>query len=159
MDCDGRVGIAGVRAPAARRAARRVVATWRALVRLSVSGFLLATVAAIACALALGWHVFRDRRGLPDLEPFLRFEVPVTGHVYDSRGHVLAEVARERRRMVSYDDLPPVVQNALLRKVEEVRIALWLERELEQRLGSKRRAKEAILARYAISSSSWARRA
>jgi membrane carboxypeptidase/penicillin-binding protein len=68
----------------------------------------------IACALPLGWHVFLDRRGLPDLEPFLRFEVPVTGHVYDSRGYVLAELAREKRTVVSYDDLLPVVQKALL---------------------------------------------
>ncbi len=213
------------------------------MVCLTLRGLLLLPmVAAIACAVALGWHVLLDRRGLPELEPFLRFEVPVTGHVYDSRGFVLAEFAREKRRIVSYDDLPPIVQHALLaaedkrffshpgvdylalprviakniqhgarsvgretrqvfaqggstltqqlvrgwflrdltmrerepvllaptrgarvaaalfgvraasklvRKVEEVRIALWLERELEQRLGSKRRAKEAILARYA----------
>lgn len=39
--------------------------------------------------------------------------------------------------------------NKLRRKVEEIRLSLWLERELEQRLGSKRRAKEEILRRYA----------
>jgi penicillin-binding protein 1A len=39
--------------------------------------------------------------------------------------------------------------NKLRRKVEEIRLSLWLESELEQRLGSKRRAKEEILRRYA----------
>ena len=38
--------------------------------------------------------------------------------------------------------------NTVARKVEEIRRALWLEREMRERLGSKRRAKEEILARY-----------
>jgi penicillin-binding protein 1A len=45
--------------------------------------------------------------------------------------------------------LGPQATNKLLRKVEEMRLALWLEDELARRLGSKRRAKEEILARYA----------
>lgn len=39
--------------------------------------------------------------------------------------------------------------NKLIRKTEEIRLSLWLEDELEQRLGSRQRAKEEILARYA----------
>src|SRR5262245_1498951 len=39
--------------------------------------------------------------------------------------------------------------NKLLRKVEEMRIALWLERELSRAYGSRTAAKEQILARYA----------
>jgi penicillin-binding protein 1A len=39
--------------------------------------------------------------------------------------------------------------NKLRRKVEEIRLAFWLERELTDRLGSKRLAKEEILRRYA----------
>ena len=217
-------------------------AIWRAVARVGVSASLLAAASVAAGALALGWHVVFDRRDLPELEPFLRFDVPVTGHVYDSKGQVLAELARDRRSIIAYDDLPEVVRDAILaaedkrffshsgvdlwvlprviakdllhgyqpagagkrrafaqggstitqqlvrgwfladltrrerepglqssapaarlaaiflgapaanvlvRKVEEVRIALWLERELERRLGSKRSAKEAILARYA----------
>jgi membrane peptidoglycan carboxypeptidase len=38
--------------------------------------------------------------------------------------------------------------NKLLRKVEEIRTALWLEREMERRFGSRRAAKEEIFARY-----------
>jgi len=38
--------------------------------------------------------------------------------------------------------------NKLMRKVEEIRTALWLEREMERRFGSRRAAKEEILARY-----------
>jgi penicillin-binding protein 1A len=39
--------------------------------------------------------------------------------------------------------------NKLLRKVEEMRIAFWLEREMERAYGSRAAAKEEILARYA----------
>lgn len=39
--------------------------------------------------------------------------------------------------------------NKLLRKLEEVRLALWLEKEMQRRYGSRVRAKEEIFARYA----------
>ncbi|MGA3209845.1 MAG: transglycosylase domain-containing protein [Terriglobales bacterium] len=37
----------------------------------------------------------------------------------------------------------------LVRKLEEIRLSLWMEEQMQQRFGSKRRAKEEILARYA----------
>jgi len=37
----------------------------------------------------------------------------------------------------------------LLRKIEEIRLSSWVEKEMQERFGSKRRAKEEILARYA----------
>jgi penicillin-binding protein 1A len=39
--------------------------------------------------------------------------------------------------------------NKVLLKVEEMRLSLWIEEEMQKRYGSKRRAKEEILARYA----------
>jgi penicillin-binding protein 1A len=39
--------------------------------------------------------------------------------------------------------------NMVLRKREEIRLSLWLEEQMRQRFGSKRRAKEEIFARYA----------
>jgi penicillin-binding protein 1A len=39
--------------------------------------------------------------------------------------------------------------NMLVRKIEEIRLSLWVEKEMQERFGSKRRAKEEILARYA----------
>jgi penicillin-binding protein 1A len=190
-------------------------------------------------------HVYFDRSGLPDLGPFIRFEPPTIGEVYDGRGKVLIELAREYRRVVSYAEvplilrqailaaedknflshsgvdygsLPRVVQktamqslatwwrggagsrllfpqggstltqqlvrgyflqdltarengdalsrggltpwllsaalgvkatNKLLRKLEEVRLTLWLEEEMRRRYGSQERAKQEIFARYA----------
>jgi membrane carboxypeptidase/penicillin-binding protein len=41
-------------------------------------------------------HIYFDRSRLPDVEPFLRFELPTTGQVYDAQGKVLIELARER---------------------------------------------------------------
>jgi penicillin-binding protein 1A len=39
--------------------------------------------------------------------------------------------------------------NMLFRKLEEIRLSVWIEEEMQTRFGSKRRAKEEILARYA----------
>ena len=39
--------------------------------------------------------------------------------------------------------------NMMVRKLEEIRLSLWVEREMRKQFGSKRRAKEEILARYA----------
>ena len=39
--------------------------------------------------------------------------------------------------------------NMIARKVEETRLSLWIEKDMRRRFGSKRRAKEEILARYA----------
>jgi membrane peptidoglycan carboxypeptidase len=38
--------------------------------------------------------------------------------------------------------------NRLYRKLEEIRLSLWVEEKMQERFGSKRRAKEEILARY-----------
>ena len=194
----------------------------------------------------LVYHVHFDRTGLPDLESFIRFEPPTTGVVRDVHGQVLIELAREYRQIVTYDEvplilrqaimaaedksffshsgvdyraLPRVVQktavrsisewwkgghglrlllpqggstltqqlvrgyflqemtsrtdrdalfhagfapprilsvvlgasamNKLLRKMEEVRLTLWLEQEMRRRYGTQERAKREIFARYA----------
>lgn len=59
-------------------------------------------------------YIHFDRSGLPDLAGFIRFELPTIGVVYDARGVVLVELAREYRRLVSYDDVPPVLRDAIL---------------------------------------------
>jgi penicillin-binding protein 1A len=43
----------------------------------------------------------------------------------------------------------PRSTNKLFRKLKEMRLSLWVEEEMRMRFGSKRRAKEEILARYA----------
>src|SRR5713226_9781227 len=195
-------------------------------------------------------YVSYNRTDLPDLDAFLRFEPPTTGHIYDANGHVLIELARERREIIQYKDIPEVLRQAILSaedenffshagvdysvfprllgktnfrallfrrggpnrenarepwvafpqggstitqqlvrgyflqrltstktsntlqhqglfphvlafatgvpganrmllKVEEMRLSLWIEGEMRKRYGSKRRAKEELLARYA----------
>ena len=194
-------------------------------------------------------YVYFDRHHLPDLGPFIRFELPTIGHIYDADGRSLIELAREYREITRYDEIPPIVRDAILsaedkrffshngvdyvslirvagkvrlgmlaarllrwgrhdevqgaalfpqggssitqqlvrgsflrrvtarensyqlrptglvarllssvigsrsvnmlaRKREEMRLSLWLEHEMRGRFGSKRRAKEEILARY-----------
>src|SRR5216684_2350239 len=195
-------------------------------------------------------YVSYNRTDLPDLDAFLRFEPPTTGHIYDANGHVLIELGRERREIIQYKDIPEVLRQAILSaedenffshagvdysvfprllgktnlrallsrrggpngenaaeraavfpqggstitqqlvrgyflqkltntrtsntlqhqglfsrllgfiigvpsankyllKVEEMRLSLWIEGEMQKRYGSKRRAKEELLARYA----------
>ena len=208
--------------------------------------FVAVPLALLLLLLSAGFihHVYFDRSGLPDIEPFIRFELPTTGRVYDARGKVLIELAREYRRVVSYDEVPAILRqavlaaedknffshsgveyralprvvqktvvrslnawrkgggfrllfpqggstltqqlvrgyflqdrtsleagdalfresliprllsaglgaratNKLLRKLEEVRLALWLEEEMRRRYGSKEQAKREIFARSA----------
>ena len=202
---------------------------------------------AILCGII---YVSYNRTDLPDLNAFLRFEPPTTGHIYDANGQVLIELGRERREIIQYKDIPDVLRQAILSaedegffshagvdysvfprllaktnfrallsrgvgphgenaggraaafpqggstitqqlvrgyflqkltstktsntlqhqglfahslaivigvpaankvllKVEEMRLSLWLEGEMQKRYGSKRRAKEEIFARYA----------
>ena len=202
----------------------------------------------IPAALVLG-YVYGDDSNLPDPGPFVRFEFPAIGHVYDANGQPLIELAHERRSITRYEDIPVVVRQAILatedkrffdhngvdystvprvllrirlgtllarlvrnpfdeadspaifpqggstitqqlvrghflkgltagensrslqgigrltrsisyvlgarnanmiaRKAEEMRLSIWIEEEMTRRFGSKRRAKEELLARYA----------
>jgi penicillin-binding protein 1A len=211
---------------------------------------LSAALAPLALLLFMGsWlihHVYFDRDDLPDLAAFYRFEPPTIGVVRDRHGAVMIELAREYRRLVSYDEVPVVLRqallaaedrrffthsgvdyrvlprviqksvvrtwrqwrtggqglqlmlpqggstltqqlvrgyflgyltsrvdrdgifhsglapprllaevvgapatNKLLRKLEEVRLTLWLEREMVKQFGTRERAKQEIFARYA----------
>jgi len=76
----------------------------------------LAVLVILPLALALGvaHRVYFDRSGAPDLEAFIRFDPPAIGEVADSRGKVLIELAREYRRVVSYDEVPVILRQAIL---------------------------------------------
>ena len=64
---------------------------------------------------AVGFHhVYFDRTNLPDIGPFARFEFPAIGHVYDANDQPLIEMAREYRRNIKYEDIPPIVRDAIL---------------------------------------------
>jgi penicillin-binding protein 1A len=63
---------------------------------------------------ALIHYVYFDRTGLPNLEPFIRFEPPTTGRVYDAHGKVLIELAGEYRKVISYDEVPVILREAIL---------------------------------------------
>ena len=224
----------------------------RGVVVLLVSAGMVAALSVGVALSAVGaaWHIYLDRRNLPDLGPFTRFEFPTIGHVYDTNGQPLVELAREYRQIIQYEDIPPIVRDAILaredkhffshsgvdylciprvlgkvrvgawiwrlvtagrhdntsgraifpqggstitqqlvrgdflqrqtsqensyqlrnaglvpralssvigarnvnmvlRKREEIRLSLWIEEQMRQQFGSKRRAKEEIFARYA----------
>jgi penicillin-binding protein 1A len=65
-------------------------------------------------AVGLVQHIYFNRSGLPDLEPFIRFELPTIGQVHDTNGKVLVQLAREYRRVVLYDEVPSVLRDAIL---------------------------------------------
>ena len=212
--------------------------------------FACVTLAVLVPVALVVEHVYRDHSNLPDPGPFERFEFPTIGHVYDANGQPLIQLAREYRSITRYEDIPPVVRDAILaaedkrffahngvdystvprvlfrirtrtliarllgigptdeanapaifpqggstitqqlvrghflkgltslenssllqglgrlprslsfvlgarnanmiaRKAEEMRLSVWIEREMTRRFGSKQRAKEEIFARYA----------
>jgi penicillin-binding protein 1A len=63
---------------------------------------------------ALVYHVYFDRGDLPELAPFILFQPPTTGEVTDVRGEVVIQLAREYRRVLTYDDVPLVMRQAIL---------------------------------------------
>ena len=229
----------------ARRAAARLWATRRRRVVLLAVAFVAAGLL-LSPVVWLVHHVYFDRTGLPTLDAFIRFEPPTTGVIRDVHGTVLIELAREYRQLVTYDEVPAIVRqaimaaedkhffshsgvdyrvlprviqktvarslaewwkddgtmrlllpqggstltqqlvrgyflqvltsrtnddsvfhaglapprllsallgapamNKLLRKMEEVRLTLWLEQEMRRRFGSREKAKREIFARYA----------
>ncbi len=96
-----------------RRLAARLVATRRR------RALLLGLVALpfVMVFLATAWvvhHVYFDRDGLPSLESFIRFEPPTTGIVRDTHGAILVELAREYRRVVTFDEIPVILRQAIL---------------------------------------------
>ena len=213
----------------------------------AVLNLVICTTPIIAVLVSIGgYYVYFDRSDLPDIEPFARFEFPIIGTVYDANGQPLIELAREYRKITKYQDIPPIVRDAiiatedkrffshsgvdyaviprvlgkvrmralaarliglgrqddalfpqggstitqqlvrghflknltakensnqllyagilpralsttigassvnmLVRKLEEIRLSLWIEEEMQKRFGSKRNAKREILARYA----------
>jgi penicillin-binding protein 1A len=88
------------------------------------AGILSCVVAGIALfPVVLGvltvFYVNFNHSNLPDLDAFLRFEPPTTGHVYDADGHVLIELGRERREIIRYEQIPDVVREAILSAEDE----------------------------------------
>ena len=76
---------------------------------------LICTTVITAALVAVGFHhVYFDRTNLPDIGPFTRFEFPTIGHIYDANGQPLIEMAREYRQIIQYEDIPPIVRDAIL---------------------------------------------
>ena len=72
-----------------------------------------------------GYHVYFDRTNLPDIEPFTRFEFPTIGTVYDANGQPLIELAREYRQITKYEDIPPIVRDAILATEDKTFLLTW----------------------------------
>ena len=64
--------------------------------------------------LSAWYHVYVDRDNLPDLERFIRFELPTVGRVYDVNGQPLITLAREYRDITQFVDIPPIIRDAIL---------------------------------------------
>jgi len=78
----------------------------------------IALVPVIFAVLAV-FYVNYGRSDLPDLDGFIRFEPPTTGHIYDTNGHVLIELGRERREILQFRNIPDVLRQAILSAEDE----------------------------------------
>jgi membrane carboxypeptidase/penicillin-binding protein len=102
---------AGAQAMAARgiRSGRYAGLRWRR----SAAGLLLCITLIAATLVGIGFYrIYLDRTNLPDLEPFVRSDFPTIGHIYDTNGQPLMEMATEYR-WIKYQDIPPVVTGAI----------------------------------------------
>jgi penicillin-binding protein 1A len=100
-----------------RRVARRLASIPRASPRrrvLILAAVVMSVLALLSPGFWLVWHVYFDRSGVPNLDSFTSFELPTTGVVRDVNGKVLIAVAREYREVVSYDEIPVIVRQAIL---------------------------------------------
>src|SRR3990172_10418945 len=80
-----------------------------------VLSLFIGTIFIATALVAVGFHhVHFDRTNLPDIEAFARFELPTIGHIYDANGQPLIELAKEYRRIIKYEDIPPIVRDAIL---------------------------------------------
>jgi penicillin-binding protein 1A len=100
-----------------RRLARRFVAKpgskrWRYALLIAAS--LVPLCLLLSPVAWLVHHVYFDRSDVPNLDAFVRFEIPSTGVVRDRNGKVLIEVAREYRKVVTYDQVPVIMRQAIL---------------------------------------------
>lgn len=82
----------------------------------SAGGIAAVSVIFLACTV---FYINFNRRNLPDLDGFIRFELFTTGHVYDTNGRVLIELGRERREIIQYGDIPDVLRQAILSAEDE----------------------------------------
>lgn len=188
----------------------------------------------LAVLLAIGYsahYVYWDKNDLLKIESLMQFSLPSVTEVKDTNGITLAEFAAEYRKIITYQDIPLIVEAAILsaedkrfwqhdgkdsmailragweifkasvdksrklkkftisfveggstitqqyirlsmpeirkkelspelkgwrkdeekvkRKLQEIKLAVWAEKELAKIYGSKRRVKEEILARFA----------
>jgi penicillin-binding protein 1A len=99
-----------------RRGFRAFMARFLQTGRLRLAVGLVAVPMGLLLLLSAGLihHVYFDRSDLPDLEAFLRFELPGVGAIHDSRGEILIELAREYRRSVSFGEIPVILRDAIL---------------------------------------------
>jgi penicillin-binding protein 1A len=96
---------------------RSGVSLWTRGVIVLLTCVVLADAALVGVAfltMSAVYHVYFDRESLPDLVPFTRFEFPTVGHVYDTNGQPVIELAREYRRITQYPDVPAVIRDAIL---------------------------------------------
>ena len=81
----------------------------------SLVGLLVCTTVFAAVLTSAGLcYVYFDRNNLPDLAGFTRFEFPTIGYIYDVNGQPLKEMASESRQISRYDQIPPIVRDAIL---------------------------------------------
>jgi len=80
-------------------------------VRIALILLVVSIVGAASGAAAIHWFVIRE---LPDFEKIDDYQPPVTSHVVDRKGRLIAEFYTEQRLLVPIEEIPPHVRMAFV---------------------------------------------
>ena len=76
------------------RGSRHAALRWRR----PAAGLFLCITPIAATLVGIGFYrIYLDRTNLPDLGPFVRFDFPTIGHIYNTNGQPLLEMATQYR--------------------------------------------------------------
>jgi penicillin-binding protein 1A len=75
---------------------------------------LLGVLFLITILIFIGYYLYYDKSNLPIIDKFYNYTPPTIGTIYDNDGKILAELAKEYRRIIKFDEIPKPVIYAIL---------------------------------------------
>ena len=84
----------------------------------------------ILVVIPLVWYLYIDKSNLPNIDAFLK-DAPTVGQIYDTNGQVVIQLAKEYRRIVPFDKIPPHVRDSILAAEDTRFFNPWLNHGID----------------------------